>query len=144
MKSEAHLIPYHLTLSQLIPLHSTLYRVIPPIPPTLTTTGISPADATTGSEDNDLFGQEDGREFSLEQSFHHHHQLLVLFLIVQEKNLSVSILNMAVVMPTMMCAPCRDENSDTVWYFHLIFSSLTNLNQNKKKLTPVPSRDKGF
>ena len=32
MKSEAHLIPYHLTLSQLIPLHSTLYRVIPPYP----------------------------------------------------------------------------------------------------------------
>ena len=144
MKSEAHLIPYHLTLSQLIPLHSTLYRVIPPIPPTLTTTGISPADATTGSEDNDLFGQEDGREFSLEQLFHHHHQLLVLFLIVQEKNLSVSILNMAVVMPTMMCAPCRDENSDTALYFHLIFISLTNLNENKRKLTPVPSRDKGF
>ena len=58
MKSEAHLlIPHYTVLSHLIP-------------PTLTTTGISPADATTGSEDNDLFGQEDGREFSLEQSFH--------------------------------------------------------------------------
>ena len=147
MKSEAHhpilshLIPTYPTLSHIIPHHTVLSHLIPP---TLTTTGISPADATTGSEDNDLFGQEDGREFSLEQSFHHHHQLLVLFLIVQEKNLSVSILNMAVVMPTMMCAPCRDENSDLAWYFHLIFISLTNLNQNKRKLTPVPSRDKRF
>ena len=126
MKSEAHLlIPHYTVLSHLIP-------------PTLTTTGISPADATTGSEDNDLFGQEDGREFSLEQPFHHHHQLLVLFLIVQEKNLSVSILNMAVVMPTMMCAPCRDENSDTAWYFHLILSVLKISIKTKENLPLFP------
>ena len=34
------------------------------IPPTLTTTGISPA-ATTGSDDKDFPGHEEGREVSL-------------------------------------------------------------------------------
>ena len=41
------------------------------IPPTLTTTGISPA-ATTGSDDKDLPGHEEGREVSFIHQGDHH------------------------------------------------------------------------
>ena len=135
----SHIISPYPNLSHIIPLHSTLYRVIPPYP-----AHIDNDRHLSRGRHHGVGGQRLVRPRRWSgvllgtSSFHHHHRLLVLFLIVQEKNLSVSILNMAVVMPTMMCTPCRDENSDTAWYFHLIFTSLTNLNQNKENLPLFP------
>ena len=54
------------------------------IPPTFTTTGISPP-ATTGSDDNDFPGQEEGREVSFEK-------ILIIIIIIMTTTMMIMVM----------------------------------------------------
>ena len=61
------------------------------IPPTFTTTGISPP-ATTGSDDNDFPGQEEGREVSFEKI------LIIIIIIIMTAMMMMMVIKMMVMM----------------------------------------------
>ena len=65
------------------------------IPPTFTTTGISPP-ATTGSDDNDFPGQEEGREVSFEKI------LIIITIIIMTTMMMMMVIKMMVMMMVVM------------------------------------------